>query len=575
MTIRPPAFFDLRGYRGADLRGDAFAAAAVVVLAVPQGIAYALIAGLPPAMGLYAAAAPAIVGALFRSSRHVITGPSNALSLLVGGAVLAGVGGADPVSTAITLAAMVGAMQVLAGLLRLGAVVDYISSPVVTGYITGAGVLIGVGQLHNLTNTEGPRGHLLTTLVGWGSTLGEAHGLSVAIGLGTVALILGLRRVSDKVPGAFIAMVAGILAEVVFGLGERGVTVVSDLSPVPAGLPPLTTPSLELVAALLPVAVAATVLSLVESSAVARSIASRTGQRLDADTEFLGQGLANLAGAFTGGYPVSGSLARSSLNERMGARSRLAGALAGVGMLGVLLVAGPVVDRTPIACLAGLLLVLAWDLVDRPRIREILRTRWTDGLAFAATMAGCWVLRLDKAIYLGVAISIVAFLRQARLLVVRELAVDPTGHLREVEVGKDAEGFERCPQIGVLHVEGSLFFGAAGELRDALTEAARAPELRVLIVRLKRTRSLDVTCATTLAEVEASMSARGQELLLVGMRPKSMAVLRRSGAAARIGEENLYPTLPTWFAAMKQAVDRALESLSDEERAACPLTRLS
>jgi len=567
------SLLDLRGYRRSDLARDAVAAAAVIFLAVPQGVAYALIAGLPPAMGLYAAAAPAIVGSLFRSSRHVITGPTNALSLLVGAAVAAGLG-ASPAETAVTLALMVGAMQFAAGALRLGAVVDYISSPVVLGYITGAGVLIGAGQLHNLTATEGPGGHLLAKLAGWAGAIADADGLSVGLGVATVLLLVILRRVNRKVPGAIIAMAAGIIADLVFDLQALGVTVIADIAPVPAGLPPLTVPSLDHIGALLPVAVAATVLSLVESSAVARSIASRTGQKLDANVEFVGQGLANLAAAFTGGYPTSGSLSRSALNERLGARSRLAGVLAGVAMLLVLLLLGPLVDHTPIACLAGLLLVVAWDLIDGPQIRRLFKTRRSDGLAFTVTMLSCWVMSLDKAIYLGVGISLVFFLRQARLLVIRDLAVDDEGRLREVDSSAPAGSFDACESIRVLHVEGSLFFGAAGELRDYLDEASRADGLVALVVRLKRTRGLDATTAAALSAVSESMTARGRRLLLVGMRPEAMETLRGSGAADTIGVENLFPTQPTWFAAMKRAVALALTLLDDEQRARCPLTRI-
>jgi SulP family sulfate permease len=478
------------------------------------------------------------------------------------------------VQVGVTMALMVGALQVAAGALRLGAVVDYISSPVVLGYITGAGVLIGAGQLHNLTHTSGPGGNLVTSLTGWVEVLGDASGLSVALGLGTLALVVLLRVVNRKIPGAIIAMSGGIAADLIFDLQGRGIMVVADISPVPAGLPPLTLPSLSLVNTLAPAAVAATVLSLVESSSLARSIAGHTGQKLSADAEFIGQGLANVAAAFTGGYPVSGSLSRSVLNEKVGARSRLAGVFAGVALIVVLLAAGPLVDHTPIACLAGLLLLVAWDLVDVPRIKEVFRTRWSDGLAFAVTMVGCWVMNLDKAIYLGVGISLVLFLRRARLLVVRDLAMDREGRLREVDVSDPAGEFTTCDQIRVLHVEGSLFFGAAGELRDTLEEAARDPQLKALIVRVKRTSGLDATTADALSVVAEAMRARGQRLLLVGMRPQSMAALEGSGAAARVGRENLFPTQPTWFAAMRRAVARALEMLDEEQRARCPLARL-
>lgn len=550
---------------------DAAAAATVLFLAVPQGLAYATIAGLPPAMGLYAAALPAIVGSLFRSSRHVVVGPTNALSLLVGGAVIA-TSSAAPAEVAIALALGVGLFQLVATLLRLSSVVDYISSPIVLGYITGAALLIGVGQLHNMTGTEGPRGKLWVTVGGWAEGLSAASPIAVAVALGTVVAVLGLRKLSRKLPAAILVMSGGIVLNLLLGLESRGLGVVADLSPVPSGLPPLTLPSLELTVELLPVALACTVLSLVESNAVARSIASRTGQRLDARREFLGQGLANVAAAVTAGYPVSGSLSRSVLNEKAGARSKLAGVLTGVMMIGLLVSVGPVLDHTPIASLAGLLLVVAWDLVDFPKIRATLKTSRADAVAFGVTMLGTWALALDQAIYLGVGISIVLFLRKARLLVIRELVINESGHLQEHPIGGPLGPLRHCDVIRIVHVEGSLFFGSAGELRRALDDVAADPAVKVVIVRVKRARSLDVTAAEVLASTANNLREQGRHMLLVGMREDMLPVLERSGAGEAIGVENLFPTRARWFEALDAARHRALELTRGVHEHSCALS---
>ena len=342
-------------------RPDLTAALTVTFLGIPQGLAYALIADLPPIVGLYAATLPATVGSLFRSSRHVISGPTNALSLLVGGVVgtLAATHGASPTEVAVALAFAVGIFQLAAGTLKLGSIVDYISLPVVLGYITGAGVLIGVGQLGNLTRTAAERGHILHRLGTWGAGLGEVHGPTLWTGLASLAVVLAARKIDRRLPGALLAIVVTTLASFFLDLSGLGVPIVADLSVVKAALPPLTIPDLSLLPALLPVAGAATVLSLVESTAVARAIAGSTGDRLDSSREFTGQGLANLSAAFVGGYPVSGSLSRSSLNWKAGAQTRWAGAFSGALVLLLLLVAGPAVNLVPLAGLAGLLFVVA------------------------------------------------------------------------------------------------------------------------------------------------------------------------------------------------------------------------
>src|SRR5262249_26811472 len=395
--LRYLSFLDLRSYQPSLLRRDFLASLTVTFLDIPQGVAYALIAGLPPAMGLYAAAVPAIVGALFRSSRHVVTGPTNALSLLVGSAVAAAAAreGADPLAVGITLALMVAASQLLAGLLRLDALADYISYPVVRGYITGAAILIAVGQLPNLTGSGGSSGNLAHMVTAWGRSLSHTNPLAVSFALGTIIIVVGLRRIDGRIPGSIIAMMISIGIGSVFHAYGHELQLVADLAPIPAGLPPFTVPQLAHLAMLAPAAAACAVLSLVESSSVARALASRTGQRLDMAAEFAGQGLANIAAAFFGGYPVSGSLGRSALNQQTGAVSRLSAVFCGLLMIAVLLFFGPVVGKTPVASLAGLLLVLANDLIERNRIRITLRGTTSDRTAFVVTVLGTWTLSLD------------------------------------------------------------------------------------------------------------------------------------------------------------------------------------
>jgi SulP family sulfate permease len=552
-------FLDLRGYDREDLRTDVISSITLIFMAVPQGVAYALIAGLPPAVGLYAATVPTIVGSLFRSSKHVVVGPTNAISLLVGGAIATGLG-ADPITVGVTLALMVGIMQWGAGFLGLGALVDFISSSVVLGYITGAAVLIGVGQLPNLTGTEGARGHILYRIGAWIEGLGATNGATLTVGLGTAALILVLRRVNRRLPGPMIAMALATLASYLLGLDEMGVTRVRDLNPVPRGLPPFTLPELSLVGALLPFAVAASVLSLVESSAVARGIAAQTGQRLDPAAEFMGQGLSNVAAGFFGGYPVSGSLSRSALNHRSGARTRMAGVYSGLLMIAVLLVLGPLVNETPIASLAGLLLIVVGDFIDRVRIIATVRAGPSDGITFLATLLGTWALSLDKAIYIGVGISLIFVLRQARLVTIRELTIDDEGHLQEVGPLPDEETQQRISSaIRVLQVEGRLFFGIEGELRNALDDAIRDDRVKVLVVRLKRSQGMDITVARVFEEIAGQLRNRGGTLLLAGVAPDAEKVLERTEVLDELGADNVFSARSRWFESLGVAIQRARE----------------
>ncbi|TNE46456.1 MAG: SulP family inorganic anion transporter [Deltaproteobacteria bacterium] len=611
-------FLDLKNYSWNKAYKDFVAALAVTFMGVPQGIAYAVIAGLPPAMGLYASTVPTITGSLFRSSHHVVTGPTNAVSLLVGGGI-ALVAGKDPVVVAITLALMVGVFQFVAGVLRLGSIVDYISNPVVLGYITGAGLLIGIGQLPNVTATNptamkvplfssiwssvqamGPMGWLiwaalLAVILGlllWRKTRSYAPSVLLAAGIslllalqlfpsynnafqkivvwvkslnlssymalsmagGTALFILLLRKFRRSWPGALLAMAIATALSMIFDLHSQGMRIVSDLRPVPAGFPPLTYPDLSLMAALAPLAFATTVLSLVESSAVARAIAARTGQRLDISADFSGQGIANISAAFFGGYPTSGSLSRSAFNEQSGAVTRLAGVMSGFFMIAVLLILGPLANYTPIASLAGLLVVVAFDLIDVKRIRATMNSNLSDKMAFLVTVFGTWMMPLDKAIYLGVGVSLILFLRQARLLVVRDLTVDSNQRLREVDVAHTPDDCSRCKSIHILHLEGRLFFGVEGELQSAMDRVIHDRDVKVLVVRLKRTQGMDVTTANTFAAAAERMREQGRLLVLAGVRQDALRHLEEVGTLDILGKENVFPSRTHWLDSMKEAM---------------------
>ncbi len=552
----------LRRYPKDAIAPDLAAAFTVLFLGVPQGLAYATIAGLPPVVGLYAATIPSIVASLFRSSSFVVCGPTNALSLLVGGALAQHIG-VDPVAAALTLALLVGVFQASAGLLRLGSLVDFVSTAVVLGYITGAGVLIGFGQLHNATGTTGPGGRLWTTFGGWLHQLSNLRGSAVAVTLSTIAVVLAVRwwneRKGTRIAPEIVAMSLALGVNLLFNLEAYGLVVIADVAPIPSGLPPLTIPSLRLAPDLLPLAAACAVLSLVEASSVARASSSRKGVPLDASTEFFGQGLGNIAAAFFGGYPVSGSLGRSALGERAGARTRMAGILGGVLMLLALVTLGPLLNHTPVASLAGLLFVIAYDLVDVERIRSTARSSRGDAAAFTATMLGTWAFSLDVAIYVGVGISLVLFLRRARLVRVTELVPDGS---RLAEATEPQHG-----PLRLLHVEGSLFFGAAGELREALSTVLMEPTTKVLVVRLKRAVGLDATTAAMLGELASLVQAQGRSLVLAGVTGRAYDVLRRSGALLRLGKPNVFRTRALWFSALASGLERGL-ALCPEARPA-------
>jgi SulP family sulfate permease len=399
-------------------------------------------------------------------------------------------------------------------------------------------------------------------------------GRSVFIALATAAAIIVVKRLSHKLPAAAVVIGGATLLSAWLGLDTQGLRVVRDIAPIEGGLPSLSYPDLTLVVKLIPVAVAVTLLSLVESTSVARSIAGRTGQRLNLSTEFTGEGVANLLAAFFGGYPTTGSLSRSALNEREGATSRLAGFFSGLFVLIAVFGFGSTLNYTPTASLAGLLLVVAVGLVDRPHIARIFRSTKSDRIAFLTTLAGTFFLHLDQAIYVGVGISLVLFLRQARMLAIRDLVIDSGGRLREAAPSgrpssdPDAlpdSGSTYCDQVQCINVEGSVFFGAAGELQTALDDVAQNLNIQVLVIRLKRARNMDVTTVDVLLDFARQWRSGGRHVLLVGMLPGFDAYLRKTGAVDELGSDNVFPQQTDhWFSALEDALTRAYELVGED-----------
>jgi len=457
--------------------------------------------------------------------------------------------------------------------------VDYISLPVVMGYITGAGVLIGIGQLHHLTETQGGSGTLFEKVWAWSQHLEGANGWAIGVGALTLIGIVALRRIDKRIPAPMAMLAVFTALSWALDGGERyGLTRIADLSPIPAGLPPLSLPgaagpwgwSFEPAGPILPIAIAVTVLSLVESSAVARSISARSGQRLDISVEFVGQGLGNLCAAFCGGYPTSGSLSRSGLNHQIGAVSRVSGVLNGLMMAGVLLALGPVLNHTPIASLAGLLFVVAYDLVDVERIEKLVKGRRSDAAAFFVTVLSTWVLRLDHAIYVGVGVSVFLFLRSSRLLTIHHLLFDDAGRPMELRPG-DPELRRQCSAVRLLQVEGQLFFGAAGELANALDEAIADPDAKVVWVRVRRAFGMDATVAQVLGAAATRLRAEGRHLILVGVRQPARGVLERTGTVEVLGEENVFFKTSTWLESSNRGLARALELVGEHDCEDCPI----
>jgi SulP family sulfate permease len=527
----------------ATLRADLLAGVVSAVIVLPQGVAFATLAGMPPEYGLYGAMLPAIVGALWGSSWHLVSGPTNATSLMV----FATVGAlAVPFSPAyiqlvLTLCLMIGLIKLALGVARLGALVNFISTTVVVGFTAGAGILIIAAQLRNFFGVNVPQSSsFFTAISSVVSRLGETDGWTLAVGVVTLGAALAGKRWLPRIPYMLTGIVAG--GALAYVLGALQIAHVATLGPLPSALPTLSMPDFSLSEwrDLAPVALALTVIGLTEAISSARAVALRSGQRIDGNQEFIGQGLANIAGAFTSSYPTSGSFNRTGANFAAGAHTPLAGVFSAFALLLILLLVKPLAAYIAIASMAAVLFIVAWGLIDFAMIRRLLRTSRSEALTLAVTFIATLAIRLEVAILVGVLVSLLIYLNRTTHPRLTRVLPDPAAARRFEPVAVDEP---LCPQLDILRIDGSLFFGAVEHVRDEL-EAARAqrPGLRHLLVVGSAINFVDASGADLLEQEARTLRASGVSLYLCNLKPQVRDVLKRGGHLNAIGRENIFET---------------------------------
>jgi len=527
----------LRDYDRANLRPDLIAGLTVGVVLLPQAIAFSLLAELPPQMGLYTAVIGGIVAALWGSSEHLHSGPTNTISLLVLTTLAVSTipGSNQFIIAAGVLALMAGVLQLGLGLLRLGFIVNFVSHSVIVGFATAAGVLIAVRQLNPLLGLSLPSPNIVTGLASTVLAVPESHLLTAAIGLGAIALIVLLRRVDPRLPGSLIALLAGTLAVVLLGERAEGIAVIGPLS---GGLPRLAALpvfDLRLIADLSTGALAVAAIGLVQTTAVSRAIASQTRQRLDSNQEFVGQGLANILSGLFGGYATSGSFTVTAVKFRSGARSRLASVFASLLILVVMLTVGGIGAYVPVSALAGALIVTAYNMIDQAEIRRILRGAPGDAIIMIVTFLGTLFLDLDFAVLTGILLSFVLYLLRTSAPRVQEVVPDES--FRHFTRRPDAPS---CPQLGIVEIQGDLYFGAVSHIEEEiLSIAARNPDQRFLLIRMHHVNQMDFSGIHMLESLVATYRERGGDLFLVRVAERPLRLMETTGCLDYLGPRNL------------------------------------
>jgi SulP family sulfate permease len=524
------------------LRGDVVAGIAVTALVVPKNLGYAGIAGVPLQNGLYAAAAGAIIYALFCTSRQISTGPSSSLAAVAGGAVLAtNLGGSDAAELVAAITLATGLLFLLLAVFRLGWMAQFLSKAVITGFLAGAAIDVVTGELPKLTGTSSEGDNAWREFGTWVGSLDETHAATLLVGVAALALILGLRFAAPAVPGALVLLVCGLLASSIFDLGSHGVALVGD---VPSGLPSPELPEWSLVqdhAATIGVsAVALLLIGFSQTAGDARAFAARHRYRIDVNQESIAQGMANVGAGVFQGMPVSTSLSASSLNESAGARTPLASLTTGGLVVATLLFLAPVFSDLPKAVLGAIIIdAVVFGMIDVPEFRRLRRVASADFWIAIAAVIGVMSAGVLVGVIVGVALSLVWLVHVATRPSMPLLGREPGTQVFRDLTENPAD--ETYPGIAVLRLDGGLFFATAEALEErvrGLTEDGRPAN--ALVLDMEGVNFVDSQGSAKLAELYELTKSEGVTLRLARVKPNVLAVLQADGIVEQIGRDHIH-----------------------------------
>lgn len=569
-----PALESLRSYSMNSFTLDLMAGLTVAAVAVPQAMAYAQIAGIPPQYGLYTAIVMTGVGALFDSSKQLINGPTNAISIAVLSAVV-GFSEDERISAVILLAFLVGFVQMGITLLRLGDLTRYISHAVIVGFTLGASTLLVLDQLKNLLGLPAQgtgSDHFLKRFWLTLSHIDETNRTAFLIGLATIALALGLRwinvQLKIRLPELLLSVICMAAIVWKWELTKQGVKVVGT---IPAELPAFAIPEFKWthIRELAGSSFAIALLGLLEAIAMAKAIANKTGQKLDINQQCLSEGLANLVGSLFHCFPGSGSLTRSTINHQAGSCTQWSGIISAAAVAGTVILFAPYAFFIPRSGLAGILILSSFRMVDWRELAYHLRTTRFDAYIVILTAVSAVVVSVEFCVMIGVFLSFVMYVPRAARVHLTELTIAPDRVIRE-RVSTDPI----CGRIRIYSLEGELFFGAAPDLADHLDLIAQQANLgvRVVVLRMKRSRNTDAVCLRVLDRFIAQMHAQKVDVLLCGIRPDLMAVIDSSGLLSQLGRDRVFvfqESQAVWSSTL-EAVRFAYEIIGDDVCLNCP-----
>lgn len=569
-----PAIGSLRGYSTSMFRRDFFAGITVAAVAVPQAIAYAKIFGMPAEMGLYTAIVMTTVGAMLDSSRQLINGPTNAISIAMLSALASIDGDERRRSAAILMALLVGLIQTAISLGRFGDLSRFISKAVIVGFTLGASILLLMDQLKNLLGLQvatDPHDHFLVRFWKTISASDGIHAPTLYVALATLAIALAIRwinrRFSVWLPEFLIALVAVSIG--LYWIDPSGGSNVKLTENIPRKLPWFSLPVWDwtMVRELSGSALAIAFLGVLEAMAMAKSIAAKTGEKLDMNQQCLSEGLANTVGSFFNCFPGSGSLTRTYINHSSGAATQWSGVISAAGVAATILLFAPFASYIPRPALAAILVLTAFRMTEVAALKYIVKATRFDAWILAITALSAILVSVEFCILIGVALSFALYIPKAAKISLTELAVTTDRVIREVQPDDP-----RCSLVRIYNLEGELFFGSSPDFENLIESIQQQvePSWKVIILRLKRARNPDSVCMQILEQFIRRMNAQGVTVMLSGVDQEILKVLANVGILELIGASNVFREESEIWASTIQALKAAYDLLGSQRCKHCP-----
>ena len=527
----------------ATIKADLIAGITGAVIVLPQGIAFATIAGLPPEYGLYTAMVTPIIAALFGSSLHLISGPTTAISIVVFASVShhAEAGTPEFISLALTLTFLAGIYQLAFGLARLGMLVNFVSHTVVIGFTAGAAILIATSQMKNILGVPVPKGEsFFHTWLELFSSMNEVNLFILAIAVCTIITILLSKRFFPKLPNLLIGLIVGSFVALQMSGSDHGIKLVGE---IPAHLPPLSLPdfSFSTIKMLAPEAFAVALLGLIEAVSISRSIATKSNQRINANQEFIGQGLSNLTGSFFSSYAGSGSFTRSGINYDSGAKTPMSAIFAAGFLMLIILLVAPLTAYLPVAAMGGVILIVAYNLIDLHHIGHIVRTSKSETAILLTTFFATLFLELEFAIYMGVLLSLVIFLARTSTPEVVTLAidVDPVSGKRKM-VNVQKKPLNQCPQLKVIRIDMSIYFGSLNHIQNRIQHIVQNENIRHILIVGTGINFIDLSGMQMLASEAKQLKKAGGGLYFAELKSGVYESVSKSHFVSDIGNSYFF-----------------------------------